>query len=465
MAGKHRVVIVGGGFGGLYAAVSLRHSAVDVTLIDRRNFHLFQPLLYQVATGGLSPANIAAPLRAVLRKHRNARVLLAEVVNFDLAGRQVLLADGSVPYDSLIVAAGARHHYFGHPEWEKDAPGLKTIEDATEIRRRVLLAFELAERCTDVEVQRRLLTFVVVGAGPTGVELAGAVGELARHTLQNNFRTIDPASAQVILVEGLDRVLTSYPPTLTAKAEKSLNRLGVIVRKGTSVIDVQADQVTVCCGDKTEVIPTHTTLWGAGVDASGLAKKLADQAGAAVDRSGRVVVQPDLTLPGRPEVFVLGDLAHYAHQTGKPLPGVAQVAMQQGGYVADLIVRRLQGKQPAPFVYKDRGSMATIGRAAAIADLGWLRLSGYPAWLVWLFIHLIYLIAFENRVMVVFQWTWSYCTHGKSARLITGEPHPPPIPSRDRARRVGQASLRHHLKRRAIDERPVYVQVRVASVP
>ncbi len=432
MAGQHRVVIVGGGFGGLYAAVSLRRAPVDVTLIDRRNFHLFQPLLYQVATGGLSPANIAAPLRAVLRRHRNARVLLAEVDNFDLAGRQVILHDGSVPYDSLIVAAGARHHYFGHPEWEQHAPGLKTIEDATEIRKRVLLAFELAERCTDPELRRNLLTFVVVGAGPTGVELAGAVGELARHTLRRNFRTIDPASAQVILVEGLDRVLSTYPPKLSAKAEKSLQRLGVVVRKGTNVIDVQAHQVTVRCGDKTEVIPTHTVLWGAGVDASGLARKLAEGTGAAVDRAGRVVVQPDLTLPGHPEVFVVGDMANYPHQTGKPLPGVAQVAMQQAKYAADLIVRRLHGKQPVPFVYKDLGSMATIGRAAAIADLGWLQLSGFLAWLAWLFIHLMYIITFENRLLVLFQWSWSYFTHGKSARLITGTPHPPPVPGREK---------------------------------
>ncbi len=428
MTGKHRVVIVGGGFGGLYAAVSLKRAEVEVTLIDRRNFHLFQPLLYQVATGGLSPANIAAPLRAVLRRQRNARVLLAEVTGFDLSKGQVLLGDGVVPYDSLIVATGARHHYFGHHEWEEHAPGLKTIEDATEIRRRVLLAFELAERCTDPALRHELLTFVVVGAGPTGVELAGAVGELARHTLRNNFRSIDPAHAQVILIEGQDRVLLTYPPKLSAKAEKALNRLGVVVRKGTNVIDVQAEQVTVRSGDRTEVIRTHTILWGAGVDASPLARKLAEATGASVDRVGRVLIQPDLTLPGHPEVFAIGDMANYSHQTGKPLPGVAQVAMQQAKYAADRIVGRLQGKQPVPFIYKDLGSMATIGRAAAVADLGWVQFSGFLAWLAWLFIHLIYIIAFENRVMVLFQWAWSYVTHGKSARLITGLPHPPPLP-------------------------------------
>lgn len=428
MDNKHRLVIVGGGFGGLYAAISLRRADLELTLIDRRNFHLFQPLLYQVATGGLSPANIAAPLRSVLRRQKNARVLLAEVIGFDLNNRQVILRDGTVPYDSLLVATGASHHYFGHLEWERYAPGLKTIEDATEIRRRVLLAFELAERSTDPVQRSEFLTFVVVGGGPTGVELAGAVGELAHHTLRRNFRAIDPASARVILVEGQDRVLTTYPPKLSAKAEQVLSRLGVIVRTGTQVVDVQANQVTVRSGDKTEVIRTHTILWGAGVDASPLAKKLAEATGAQVDRAGRVIVQPDLTLPGHPEVFVIGDMANYPHQTGKPLPGVAQVAMQQAKYVAELIVRRQNGKPPHPFVYKDIGSMATIGRAAAIADLGWLQLSGFLAWLAWLFVHLIYIITFENRMLVLFQWAWSYFTNGRTARLITGAVHPPPLP-------------------------------------
>jgi NADH dehydrogenase len=425
MPQKHRVVIVGGGFGGLYAARSLRRADVEVTLVDRRNFHLFQPLLYQVATGGLSPANIAAPLRAVLKRQKNTRVLLAEVVDFDLAGRQVILTEGKVPYDSLIVATGARHHYFGHPEWEKDAPGLKTIEDATEIRRRVLLAFEMAERARDPELQKEWLTFVVVGGGPTGVELAGAVADLAHYTLRGNFRKCRPEAAQVLLLEGMDRVLPPYPPDLSKKAEQSLHRLRVTVRTGTVVTDVKHHQVTVTCNGKTEVIPTRTILWGAGVQASPLAAALAKASGAPLDRSGRIVVQPDMTLPGHPEAFAIGDMANYAHPGGQPLPGVAQVAMQQAKYAADLIQRRLNGDGAVPFAYRNLGMMATIGHAAAVADLGWARFSGYLAWLAWLFIHLIYIIAFENRLLVLTQWAWNYFTRNRSARLITGLEHPP----------------------------------------
>lgn len=421
MAQQHRVVIVGGGFGGLYAARSLWRAPVQLTLIDRRNFHLFQPLLYQVATGALSPANIAAPLRSVLRRQPNARVLLAEVVEFDLGRREVILRDGKLGYDSLIVAAGARHHYFGHPEWEKDAPGLKTIEDATEIRRRVLLAFEMAERCTDLAQQKKWLTFVVVGGGPTGVELAGAVAELAQHTLRRNFRAIDPAHATVLLVEGLDRVLSTYPPDLSLKAEEALARMHVTVRTATMVKEVRHDQVVLRSGDKTELVFTHTILWGAGVDASPLAKSLANATGAQLDRSGRVLVQSDLTLSGHPEVFVIGDMCNYPYQGGKPLPGVAQVAMQQAKYVANLIQRRLKGEPPIPFVYRDLGSMATIGRSAAVADLGWVRFSGLLAWLAWLFVHIMYIITFENRLLVLAQWTWNYITRGRSARLITGD--------------------------------------------
>jgi NADH dehydrogenase len=417
---NHRVVIVGGGFGGLYAARALRKAPVDICLIDRRNFHLFQPLLYQVATGGLSPANIAAPLRAVLRHQRNTRVLLGEVVDFDLAGRRVLLHDGSVPYESLIVASGATHHYFNHPEWERYAPGLKTVENATEIRRRVLLPFEQAELTADAETRQRLLTFVVVGGGPTGVELAGAVGELAHHTLRRNFRNFNPASARVLLLEGMDRILPTYPPELSRRAEKALQRLGVQVLTGTQVVDIGSQSVTVSRGEHTEVIPTHTILWGAGVWASPLAKKLAAASGAQTDRAERVVVERDLTLPGHPEVFVVGDMANYPHQTGKPLPGLAPVAMQEARYAADTIVRRLAGKAVKPFVYRDEGVMSTVGRGYAVADLGWLRLSGHIAWLVWLFVHLLYIVTFENRVLVLFQWTWSYITRGRSARLITG---------------------------------------------
>jgi NADH dehydrogenase len=423
MTTAHRVVIVGGGFGGLYAAQALGKAPVQLTLVDRRNFHLFQPLLYQVATGGLSPANIAAPLRGVLRKQRNTTVLMGEVTGFDLAGRQVRLTDGQLGYDSLIVATGARHHYFGHPEWEPIAHGLKTIEDATTIRRRILTAFEQAERIDDLARHQALLTFVVIGGGPTGVELAGTIAELAHHTLRGNFRRINPASARVLLLEAGPRILPSYPPELSARAERSLARLGVTVRTATMVTDIQPEQVTVRAGDHSEVLPTHTILWGAGVEASPLAAALAKASGAELDRAGRVLIGPDCALPGHPEVFVIGDMTCFLHQTGKPLPGVAPVAMQMGTYVADSIQRRLAGRPPqGPFHYKDRGSMATIGRAAAVADLGWLRLSGYPAWLIWLFIHLTYLITFGNRVLVLFQWAWNYWTRGRAARLITSEP-------------------------------------------
>jgi NADH dehydrogenase len=416
-----RVVIVGGGFGGLQAAKALRRAPVRVTLIDRRNFHLFQPLLYQVATGALSPANIAAPLRAVLRRQRNTEVLLGEVVEFDVAGRRALLRDGAVGYDFLLVATGARHHYFGNDRWEPLAPGLKTVEDATEIRRRVLLAFEAAEREADPERQRRLLTFVVVGAGPTGVELAGALAELSRYTLRGNFRRIDPAAARILLLEGADRVLPPYPPVLSAKAADQLARLGVTVRAGTVVTDVQPEAVTVRAGGQSEVIPTHTVLWAAGVQASPLGRLLAEATGAKLDRAGRVIVNPDLSLPGRPEIFVIGDLAHCVGADGKQLPGVAPAAMQQGAYVARLIERRLRGEATPPFRYRDYGSMATIGRSAAVADFGWLRLSGLLAWLAWLFVHLLKLVGFQNRVLVLMQWAWNYLTRNRAARLITGD--------------------------------------------
>jgi NADH dehydrogenase len=421
MADSHHVVIVGGGFGGLYATRRLKRAPVRVTLLDRRNFHLFQPLLYQVATGALSPANIAAPLRAVLRRQANVVTLLAEVVDFNIAERQVILSDGQLSYDTLVVAAGGRHHYFGHDEWETLAPGLKTIEDATHIRRRVLLAFEAAERETDPERRQAWLTFVIVGGGPTGLELAGNIGELAHHTLRGNFRGMDPASARILLVEGTDRILPPYPPVLSAKAARQAERLGVTVRTGAIVTDIQPDAVTLRVGSQSDRVPARTVLWAAGVQASPLGARLAKATGAALDRAGRVVVGPDLTLPGHPEIFVIGDLANCT-QDGKPLPGVAPVAMQQGRYVADLIVRRLRGAAvPGPFRYRDHGSMATIGRAAAVADLGWLKLSGFPAWLAWLFIHLLYLVAFQNRFLVLSQWAWNYFTRNRAARLITGD--------------------------------------------
>jgi NADH dehydrogenase len=426
MQAQHRVVIVGGGFGGLYAAQALRRAPVAITLIDRRNFHLFQPLLYQVATGALSPANIAAPLRAVLRRQPNVTVLMGEVVDFDLDRREVVLTDGRVGYDTLLVATGSRHHYFGHPEWEKTAPGLKTVEDATTLRGRILSAFEQAEREADPARIRALLTFAVVGGGPTGVELAGAVGEMAHSTLRGNFRHINPASAQICLLEAGDRILPTYDPKLSEKAARSLTQIGVTVRTKTAVTEVHPEHLTLRHGDTTEVLPCHTVLWGAGVQASPLAALLAKKTGAETDRAGRILVSPDLTLPGHPEIFVLGDMTCFLHQTGKPLPGVAPVAMQMGSYAADTIRRRLAGQPPrGPFVYRDKGSMATIGRAMAVAEVGRWKISGFPAWLLWLFIHIIYLIHFENRVMVLFQWAWNYFTRGRAARLITEVPAPP----------------------------------------
>jgi NADH:ubiquinone reductase (H+-translocating) len=435
---RPNAVIVGGGFGGLNAALGLRHVAVDVTLVDRRNYHLFQPLLYQVATGGLSPANIAAPLRAVLKRQANTEVILGEVVDLDVIGRRVILADGEVPFDTLVLATGATHFYFGHPEWEKLAPGPKAIEDATEIRRRILRAFETAERCPDDSATKSFLTFVVVGAGATGVEMAGAISELARFTLRKDFRRIDPTKARIVLVEGTDRVLPSFRPTLSEKASRSLVRLGVEVWTGAFVTNIQPGLVTVRRGDKTETIAAQTVIWAAGVAASPLGEILATKAGAKTDRQGRVIVQPDLTIPGHPEIFVIGDLAAVneaaasqrasvpAVEGGKPappptLPGVAPVAIQEGRYVASSIRKRLAGQSVPPFIYRDKGSMATIGRASAVADLGWIAFSGYLAWLAWLFIHLLYLVQFQSRVLVLFQWAWSYVTRNRSARLITNE--------------------------------------------
>jgi NADH dehydrogenase len=418
---RHQVVIIGGGFGGLQAALALRKARVRITLLDRRNFHLFQPLLYQVAMGGLSPANIAAPLRSVLKRQKNAQVYLAEAVDIDVANRKVVLSDGELTYDTLILAAGARHHYFGHDDWEKLAPGLKTIEDATEIRRRVLVAFEAAERETDPARRQAWLTFVVVGAGPTGVELAGTLGELAHHTFTNEYRNFRPSSARILLVEGLDRVLPPYPPKLSAKAAQQLARLGVTVRTGATVTDLRHDLVVLRTGGHTEDIPCHTVLWAAGVLASPLGKAIARGSGVNLDRAGRVPVQPDLTVAGHPEIFVIGDMASCPGPDGNPLPGVAPVAMQQGRYVADLIQARFAGQARSAFRYHDRGNMATIGRSAAVADLGWVRFWGFPAWLAWLFVHLLFLIGFQNRFLVLIQWAWNYFTRNRSARLVTGE--------------------------------------------
>ena len=421
MSGPHRVVILGGGFGGLSAARSLKHVPVDVTLINRTNYHLFQPLLYQVATGALSPANIASPLRTILKKQKNARVLLAEATGIDARNRRVILSDGTVEYDTLIVATGSSHQYFGHDEWEDFAPGLKTVEDATDMRRRILLAFETAEREPDAEKVRALLTFVIVGGGPTGAELAGALGEIANDTLRHDFRKIDPSQARIILVEAADRVLPSYPPSLSAAAERMLERLGVTIRTAHFVTEVGPTGVGVREGDRSEIIPARTILWAAGVLASPLGQILSADSGAPLDKSGRVIVEPDCTVPGRPEIFVIGDLANFSHQTGEPLPGMAQPAIQQGRYVASVIEKRLRGEKWDRFHYRDKGNLATLGRGAAIADLNGLRLAGFPAWLIWVFIHLLYIVEFQNRLLVFIQWGWFYFTYDRSARLITGK--------------------------------------------
>ena len=421
----HRVVIIGGGFAGLYAARSLGNESVEVTLIDRRNFHLFQPLLYQVATGGLSPGEISAPLRFVLQKQKNTRTLLGEVVEIDVAAREVILSDNSrYPYDTLIVATGSTHHYFGHPEWSEYAPALKTIEDATEIRTRILLAFEEAEKSTSQEERTALLTFVIVGGGPTGVELAGALGEISRDTLKADFRSINPAEARIFLIEGTDRLLQTYPSALSASAERSLIHLGVRTRNDARVIAVDDNGVTMKTAHGETRIAAKTVLWAAGVQASPLGKILASHTGVSLDKGGRVRVDPNLSIPGHPEILVTGDLA-FIEESGKEIPGVAPAAMQQGRYAAKLIAARLHGKEDQPFHYRDKGSLATIGRNRAVAVIGRLRFSGYPAWLLWLFIHLLYIVEFESRVLIAIQWGFAYFTFNRGARLITKPSAPP----------------------------------------
>lgn len=417
------IVIIGGGFGGLYAAQHLKHAPAQISLLDRRNFHLFQPLLYQVATGGLSPANISAPLRAILKAQKNTSVLLAEVVDINPQTRTLTFSDGeSLNYDYLIVATGASHNYFGNAHWEKHAPGLKTIEDATEIRRRVLLAFEAAERESDPVLRKAWLRFVVIGGGPTGVELAGALAEIAHETLKDNFRKINPADAEILLIEAGERILAPYAPELSEKARLALEKLGARVKLKTAVTDIQAGQITLKYQDQSQELKTQTILWGAGVQASPLGKVLAQGTGVELDRAGRVKVEPDLSLPGHPEIFVIGDLACLI-QDGKQVPGVAPAAMQAGKYVARLLQQKIHNPQvkTTPFHYLDKGSMATIGRSLAVVQVGKLQFSGLLAWLMWLFIHILYLVEFTNRLMVLMQWGWNYLSRNRSARLITGE--------------------------------------------
>ena len=406
-----RVVIIGAGFGGLEAAKKLSGGAVRVTVVDRMNYHLFQPLLYQVATAALSPADIAAPVRAILSKCENMEVILAEVQSIDVNARKVKMVDGELDYDYLILATGARHSYFGHPEWEKLAPGLKSLEDAVEIRRRILMAFEYAEKISDEAARKAAMTFVIIGGGPTGVEMAGAIAEIARYTLARDFRHIDPSQARVVLVESEPRVLAAFPEDLQISAMRQLVDLGIEVRTGIHATNLSEQGLQV--GD--EFIPCRVKIWAAGNNASFVGHSL----GTPIDRVGRVIVNKDLTIPDHPEVQVIGDLTNFSYQTGQPLPGVSPVAMQQGRHAARNILAMIDGRKPQRFWYFDKGSMATIGRNKAVADLKLVHLSGIPAWLAWLFVHIIFLVGFRNRLAVLFQWAWAYFSFNKGARLIT----------------------------------------------
>jgi len=431
-ASRHRVVVVGGGFGGLQAVDKLRRADVEVTLVDRRNFHLFQPLTYQVATGALSPGDIAYPLRAIFKRSPNVQVLMAEVRDFDLDGRELTLervgdvpAPESLPYDTLIVAGGSHYSYFGHDDWAEYAREVKSLESALAVRSHILSSFEAAEAEPHPERRAEWLTFVVVGGGPTGVEMAGQIGELARDSMKRDFRTIDPKSARILLVEAEDRLLTTFPPKLSAKAARSLERLGVTPMVNHTVTLVDENGVTIENreGGEPERVASRTVVWAAGVTASSMATRLGELTGAEHDRAGRVTVEPDLTLPGHPEVFALGDMVRVRGEDGQvlQLPGVAPVAMQQGRYAAKVVKARLGGRDTRAFRYIDKGNLATIGRAAAVADIKGLKLSGFLAWITWLFVHLWYLESFQNRVIVFIRWLFSFATHGRSARLITGQ--------------------------------------------
>ena len=420
MDSLHRVVILGGGFGGLYAAQALKNAPVQVTLLDRRNFHLFQPLLYQVATGALSPGEIASPLRSVLRRQKNTRVLLGVATDLDAERRRLILDDGqTIEYDSLIVATGSADTYFGHDDWRRNAPGLKSIEEATEIRHKILYAFEAAEREQDPEQRRDWLTFVIVGGGPTGVELAGALAEIAHDTVRHDFRSIHPQDARIFLLEGGPRILPTYPEDLSAKAKGALIKLRVTPQTGVFVTDIDDGGVTVKTATGNQRISARTVIWAAGVRPSPFGEVLERRAGAPLDKKGQVIVNGDCSLPQHPEIFVIGDLAHI-EQDGEPVPGVAPAAMQQGAYVAKLIRERLHGGTLPSFRYRDKGSLAVIGRNAAVAQIGSLHISGLLAWLTWLFVHLMYLVEFSNRVLVFIQWGFLYLTFNRGARLITG---------------------------------------------
>lgn len=428
----HHVVILGGGFGGLYASKMLSKNKikVKVTVVDKRNFHLFQPLLYQVAAGWLSPGDIASPLRVALSKYQNTYVLKAEVTDIIPKDKKVIFKDGEITYDTLIVATGSYHHYFGHDNWAQTAPGLKTVEDALEMRRKILLSFEAAERETDPVKQKEWMTFLIIGAGPTGVELAGTIGELTQTTLKDDFRNINTEDAKIILVEGLDQVLPTYPKKLSEKAEKFLKKLGVTIKVNTMVTDINGSNAIISRNGDSEKIQSRTILWTAGVKASSLGKAIANNSGAELDKSGRVIVNPDLSVPGHPNIFIVGDLAHLSIEGREPLPGVAPVAMQEGNYVAKLILNRLKGKETKPFKYEEKGNLAVIGTNSAVADLGKLQFAGFFAWLVWAFVHIRYLIEFDSKVIVFFRWSWNYFTRKRGVRLITGEDSFPIVESK-----------------------------------
>lgn len=427
MQGQERkrphVVIVGGGFGGLYAAKTLGNQPIDVTLIDKRNFHLFQPLLYQIATGSLSPGDIAAPLRGIVKNYSNIRVVLDEMVDINPEQKQIRLKEDATPltYDTLILATGSATHYFGNNHWANHTNSLKTVEEALTMRRQIMMSFEEAEMETDPKKREKLMTVVIVGGGPTGVELAGAIAQLTHYSLQHNFRNIDPKDTKIILVEGGPHVLGVYPDELAKSAADTLKKMGVIVRTSTLVTDIGKNCITLKANDKQEYIEAGTILWAAGVKASVIGKIVADRLNLELDRGGRVPVEADLTIPNHPEVFVVGDLANFPHtESGKPLPGVAPVAIQEGKYVAEVILSRLYGDKKAPFKYKDKGNLAVIGLKEAVAEVGNVKLHGTLAWFIWAIVHILYLIGFDNKIIVMLQWAWTYLTRQHGARLITG---------------------------------------------